>query len=130
MSPARSASRSESGSVTVEVIAAALLTVLAVVFLVQLVMASYIQGVARSAADEGVRAGSRAAAGPPACEERAMEVFRSLLPGPLGSSAQVSCSADGGHVVAQVSVTVDSPTPGMPTLDISVTGRATQEGPG
>ncbi len=57
---------------------AALLTVFAAVFLVQLVMGSYIQGVARAAADEGVRAGSRVAAGPPTCETRAAEVFQSL----------------------------------------------------
>ena len=106
---------------------AALLTVFAVVFLVQLVMAGYIQGVARSAADEGVRAGSRVAAGPVACEERTSEVFQSLLPGPLGSSVSVSCANEGGSLVSLVSVTVDSPTPGIPTFDITATGRATQE---
>ncbi len=107
---------------------AALLTVFAVVFLVQLVMAAYIQGVARSAADEGARAGSRVAAGPVVCEERASEVFRSLLPGPLGSSVSVSCANQGGSLVSQVGVIVDSPTPGMPTFDIRATGSATQEG--
>ena len=106
----------------------ALLTVFAVVFLVQLVMAGYIQGVARAAADEGVRAGSRVAAGPVVCEERAAEVFQSLLPGPLGSSVSVSCASEGGSLVSQVGVTVDSPTPGMPTFDIRARGSATQEG--
>jgi hypothetical protein len=106
---------------------AALLTVFAAVFLVQLVMGAYIQGVARAAADEGVRAGSRVAAGPPACEMRAIEVFQSLLPGPLGSSVSVSCSNAGGALLSQVAVSVDSPTPGMPTLHITGTGRATQE---
>ncbi len=109
---------------------AALLTVFAVVFLVQLVMATYVQGVARSASDEGVRAGSRVAAGPVACEERASQVFQSLLPGPLGSSVSVSCANEGGSIVSQVGVTVDSPTPGMPTFDIWATGSATQEGSG
>jgi hypothetical protein len=109
---------------------AALLTVFAVVFLVQLVMAAYIQGVARSAADEGVRAGSRVATGPIICEERAIQVFQSLLPGPLGSSVSVSCANQGGSLVSQVSVTVDSPTPGMPTFGIHATGSATQEGSG
>lgn len=79
---------------------AAVLTIFAVVFLVQLVMAAYIQGVARAAADEGVRAGSRVAAGPVVCEERSSEVFRSLLPGPLGSSVSVSCVNDGGVLVS------------------------------
>lgn len=113
---------------TVEVVMAALLTIFAVVFLVQLVMAGYIQGVARSAADEGARAGSRVAAGPLACEQRADEVFNSLLPGPLGSSVSVSCVNEGSSLVSQVGVTVDSPTPGIPTFDIRATGRATQEG--
>ena len=106
---------------------AALLTVFAAVFLVQLVMGSYIQGVARAAADEGVRAGSRVAAGPPTCETRAMQVFQSLLPGPLGESVSVSCQIEGADLVSRVGVTVDSPTPGMPTLTITATGRATQE---
>ncbi len=106
---------------------AALLTVFAAVFLVQLVMGAYIQGVARAAADEGARAGSRVAAGPPVCELRAAEAFQSLLPGPLGESVSVSCAIESGDLVSQVGVIVDSPTPGMPTLTISVTGRATQE---
>lgn len=42
---------------------AAMLTVIAVMTLVQLVLASYVQGVARAAADEAVRTGSRVAAG-------------------------------------------------------------------
>lgn len=106
---------------------AALLTVFAAVFLVQLVMAAYIQGVARAAADEGVRAGSRVEAGSPVCEIRATEVFQSLLPGPLGASVSVSCAHEGADLVSQVGVMVDSPTPGMPTLDITAIGRATQE---
>jgi hypothetical protein len=106
---------------------AALLTVFAAVFLVQLVMATYIQGVARAAADEGVRAGSRVEAGSPVCETRASEVFQSLLPGPLGASVSVSCAGEGADLVSRVGVMVDSPTPGMPTLDIHATGRATQE---
>lgn len=106
---------------------AAMLTVFAVVFLVQLVMAVYIQGVARAAADEGVRAGSRVAAGASVCESRAADVFVSLLPGPLGETVAVSCSNDSGDLVADVGVTFDSPTPGMPTMNITATGRATQE---
>lgn len=108
-------------------ILAALLTVFAVVFLVQLVMAAYIQGVARAAADEGVRAGSRVEAGPPACEVRATEVFQSLLPGPLGDSVSVSCANQGGDLISQVRVSVNSPTPGLPSFNIAAIGRATQE---
>ncbi len=108
-------------------ILAALLTVFAAVFLVQLVMAAYIQGVARAAADEGARVGSRVSAGPPACEARATEVFSSLLPGPLGQAVSVSCGNEGADLLSRVGVTVDSPTPGMPTFAINATGRATQE---
>lgn len=111
-------------------IAAALLTVFAVVVLVQLVMAAYIQGVARAAADEGVRAGSRVAAGAEVCESRAHEVVESLLPGPLGSTASVACTNGGGDLLADVGITFDSPTPGVPTFHVAATGRATQEGSG
>lgn len=117
----------ERGSVTIEVMLAALLTVFAAVFLVQLVMASYIQGVTRAAADEGVRAGSRVAAGPQVCEARSAEVFASLLPGPLGNHANVTCTNTGGDLVSQVIVVVDSPTPGLQTFTISATARAVQE---
>lgn len=96
-------------------------------FLVQLVTAAYIQGVARAAADEGVRVGSRVEAGPPACEVRALEVFQSLLPGPLGESVSVSCANEGPDLVSDVGVTVESPTPGVPTFQIAAAGRATQE---
>jgi len=109
------------------VILAALLTVFAAVFLVQLVIAVYVQGVTRAAADEGARVGSRVSAGPPACEARATEVFQSLLPGPLGQAVSVSCAHEGAELVSQVGVLMDSPTPGMPTLTITANGRATQE---
>lgn len=108
-------------------ILAALLTVFAAVFLVQLVMVGYIQGVARAAADEGARVGSRVSAGPPACEARATEVFQSLLHGPLGQEVSVGCANEGADLVAQVAVLIDSPTPGMPTLTVTANGRATQE---
>lgn len=106
---------------------AALLTVFAAVFLVQLVMAAYIQGVARAAADEGVRAGSRVGAGTPVCEVRATEVFASLLPGPLRETASVSCGDEGSDLIADIAVVFDSPTPGMPSMTITALGRATQE---
>jgi hypothetical protein len=117
----------ERGSITVEVIFAALLTVFATVLLVQLVMASYIQGVARAAADEGVRAGSRVAAGPTVCEERAAQVFASLLPGPSGNDATISCTMAGTDLISTVRVIVDSPTTGVPNFDITANGRAVQE---
>lgn len=120
-------STGERGSVTIEVMLAALLTVFSAVLLVQLVMASYIQGVTRAVADEGVRAGSRVAAGPTVCEVRSAEVFASLLPGPLGDHAAATCTNTGGDLVSQVTVVVDSPTPGLPTFTISATGRAVQE---
>lgn len=104
-----------------------MLTVFAAVFLVQVVTAGYIQGVARAAADEGVRAGSRVSAGPAVCEVRAVEVFSSLLPGPLGSSVSVTCTDENGALVSRVAVLVDSPTPGLPTFSITATGRAIQE---
>ena len=106
---------------------AALLTVFAAVFLVQVVMAAYIQGVARAAADEGVRAGSRVEQGPATCQARTAEVFATLLPGPLGNAVTATCTHDGGELVSQVAVLVDSPTPGLPTFTITATGRAVQE---
>ena len=115
---------------TLEVIVAAALTVFAAVVLVQVVMAAYVQGVARAAADEAVRTGSRVDAGVEVCRQRAGEVFATLLPGPLGGQAFVDCTADGSMLVSTVTVDVESPTPGLPTFTITATGRATQEGAG
>jgi hypothetical protein len=106
---------------------AAMLTVIAVMTLVQLVLAAYVQGVARAAADEAVRTGSRVAAGIEVCRLRGSEVFTSLLPGPIGRDYTVACTAEGNELVSTVIVIVDSPTPGFPNLTITATGRATQE---
>ena len=106
---------------------AAMLTVIAVMTLVQLVLAAYVQGVARAAADEAVRTGSRVAAGVEVCRLRGSEVFTSLLPGPIGRDFTVACTAEGNELVSTVIVIVDSPTPGFPNLTITATGRATQE---
>ncbi len=106
---------------------AAMLTVIAVMTLVQLVMAAYVEGVARAAADEAVRTGSRVAAGIEVCHLRAGEVFTSLLPGPIGRDYTVACSTQGDELVSTITVIVDSPTPGFPNLTITAIGRATQE---
>lgn len=108
-------------------VVASLFTLLAAVFLVQLVLVAYLQGVVRTAADEAVRAGSRVGAGLAVCETHGTEVFGSLLPGQLGSTGWVSCTYDGGVLVSQVEVTFDSPTIGFPSFAIRATGRATQE---
>lgn len=112
---------------SIEIVMAAMLTVIAVMTLVQLVMVAYVQGVARAAADEAVRTGSRVAAGIEVCHLRAGEVFTSLLPGPIGRNYTVACSTEGDELVSTITVIVDSPTPGFPNLTISATGRATQE---
>lgn len=106
---------------------AALLTVAATVILVQVVMAAYLQGVARTAADEAVRTGSRVTATTLECEQRAQLAVTTLLPGPIGSEATVACSLTGGDIVSTVTLTWQTPTPGVPTMTITATGRAINE---
>lgn len=103
-------------------------TLVAVVVLLQGILAVYIQGAARAAADEGVRAGSRVSAGMMVCEARASEVMRSLLSGTAGSDTAVSCAASGSELVSTVRVVFDSPLPGVPTFTLEGVGRAIQEG--
>lgn len=117
----------EQGSVNIEVLLAALLTVVAAVVLVQLVMASYLQGAARVAADEAVRIGSRVGAGIDRCETRAIEVIDSLLPGTLSTTASIECRPDGTELVSTISLTFYSPTPGIPNFNIAASGRAIRE---
>lgn len=80
---------------------AAMLTVIAVMTLVQLVLAAYVQGVARAAADEAVRTGSRVAAGIEVCRLRGSEVFTSLLPGPIGGDYTVACTVAGNELAGR-----------------------------
>ena len=117
----------ESGLGSVGVLLAVAFTLVVAVAVVNMFLYLYGQGAARAALDEGVRAGSRVAAGEAACEQRASEALDGLMPGPLGDGVAIGCSLIGGELVAVADVTLDSPMPGIPSWSFQMEARAIQE---
>jgi hypothetical protein len=119
--------RSDRGMTTVGTLLAIGFTMIAAVFMLQLLLFMYGRMVIRSAVDEGVRAGSRVDAGVSVCEARANDVLSDLIGGPLGSGISVGCGLSGGQLIAQANATLDSPLPGIPSWSFSMGARAVQE---
>ncbi len=119
--------RDARGFTFVGVLLAVAFTLLVAVIAINLFLYLYGQGAARAAIDEGVRAGSRVAAGEDVCERRADEALEGLMPGPLRDGVLIACSEVGGHLIAVADVTLDSPTPGVPTWSFRMEARAIQE---
>ena len=119
--------REEHGLASVGILVAVVFTLLVAVLVVNLFLYLYGQGAARAAIDEGVRAGSRVAAGESICETRAEEALLGLMPGPLGSGVDIDCLLAGDELVAVADVTLTSPLPGVPTWSFQMEARAVQE---
>jgi hypothetical protein len=115
--------------VSVAILLAIVFTLIATMAAINVFMYLYGQSVVRAAIDEGVRAGSRVAAGPDACETRANQVVDDLLGGPFGSGVSIDChpSAVTGELVAVADVTFTSPLPGVPAWSFQAVAHATQE---
>lgn len=120
-------SRDEHGLASVGILLAVAFTMIVAVMVVNLFLYLYGQGAARAAIDEGVRAGSRVAAGEDACEARAHEALQGLMPGPLGSGVAIDCLLAGDELVAVADVTLTSPLPGVPAWSFQMEARAVQE---
>lgn len=117
----------ERGVTSVGVLLAVAFTLLVAVVAINLFLYLYGQGAVRAAIDEGVRAGSRVAAGEDACERRAEEALDGLVPGPLGDGILIACTEAGGQLIAVADVTLDSPVPGVPSWSFRMEARAVQE---
>ncbi len=113
----------QAGFVTVQHVFAVGITLVLFTLLVELVLFQYAAGVARAAADEAARAGSRLAAVPgealTRCEHRGQEALDSLLGGRLGDGLTVACAREGDLVVASVRGSVAGwlPLSGDHTID-------------
>lgn len=94
------ASSDDRGSVTIQYVWGVALSLVFLVVAANLIAFQYGRGVVRGALDEGVRAGSRAAAGADECRTRAQQVLDQLLGGPLGDGVVVACHDAGDRVVA------------------------------
>jgi len=112
---------------SVGILLAVAFTLIVAVGVINLFLYLYGQAASRAAIDEGVRAGSRVAAGEMVCEQRAAEALNGLMPGPLGDGVSISCAVAGGELVAVADATLDSPLPGIPSWSFRVEARAVQE---
>ena len=123
--------RPDAGFVTVQHVFAVGIALVLFTLMVELILVQYAQGVARAAADEAARAGSRLAATPAAaldrCEQEARQTLDSLLGGQLGDGLQVACTHQGDLVVATVQGTVAGWLPLSPDRTIDARGRAWAE---
>lgn len=119
----------DDGATTVTTLLAVGFTLAAVMVLLNVLVFMYARGVVRTAVDEGVRAGSRVGAGPPACEARARAVLQDLMPGPLGADIAIGCRPSGatGELTAVANATLRSPLPGMPAWSFQTAADAVQE---
>lgn len=117
----------ESGLGSVGILLAISFTLVVAVTVVNLFLYLYGQGATRAAIDEGVRAGSRVAAGETVCVQRATEALNGLMPGPLGDGVSISCGLAGDELVAVANATLDSPLPGIPSWSFRMEARVVQE---
>ena len=119
--------RDESGLTSVGVMLAVAFTLVVAMAAINIFLYLYGQGAARAAIDEGVRAGSRVAAGESACVQRSREALHGLMPGPLADGVTINCVTIGGELIAVADVTLDSPLPGVPSWSFQMEARAVQE---
>jgi hypothetical protein len=119
----------DDGMVTAQLVVAIGLSLVLLATLVNLLVLQYGRGVVRAALDEGVRAGSRAAAGSAECERRAQAALADLLGGAMGSGVRVRCSADDATVTAQADVTFHGWAPGVPDWRFTARAVAVREPP-
>ena len=125
--------RSESGFVSVELMAAVSLSLVFLVFVFNFIFIQYGEGVIRAAADEGARAGSRVdVVGAPestlvACEKKANEILVSI--GKMASDPQVSCTVDDAtqRVNSTVTATFEPWMPWIPSIDTEATASSIKE---
>lgn len=127
MPSAPSSIRDERGLTSVGIMLAVAFTLIVAITAINVFLYLYGQGAARAAIDEGVRAGSRVAAGEAACLQRSREALHGLMPGPLGDGVAISCLTIGDELVAVADVTLDSPLPGIPSWSFQMQARAVQE---
>jgi hypothetical protein len=93
-----------------------------------LVVDLYARGVVRAAVDEGARAGAAVDADAAACEQRARDVLRNLLGGPMGRAVQLECRDADGRMQAVASVELPSWIPSVvPGWAFAIVGSATKE---
>jgi hypothetical protein len=99
--------RREDGFTTIQYVIAVAWSLLLFVLVANFLVDLYARGAVRDALDDAVRAAAPAPAPVPVCEERAREVLRGLVRGPL-VRARIECATSGAFVTADARVTLRS----------------------
>jgi hypothetical protein len=119
----------EMGTAALAFVTAAALALVVFVTLADVVTMQFTRGAVRSAADEAVRAGSRADAPVAVCEARARAVLEGLLGPDVRDRVAVRCVVTGAPPVVRASadVTLVPWLPGLPVWSFTVESDAVQE---
>jgi hypothetical protein len=97
----------DDGFTTIQYVVAVAWSLLLLVLVANFLVDLYARGAVRDALDDGVRAAAPASVPVPVCEERASEVLRGLVRGPL-VRARIQCATSGAFVIADARVTLRS----------------------
>jgi hypothetical protein len=100
-------SRRDGGFTTIQYVIAVAWSLLLLVLIANFLVDLYARGAVRDALDDGVRAAAPSSDPVAVCEERAREVLRGLVRGPL-VRARIRCTISGPFVTADASVTLRS----------------------
>ena len=100
---------------------------LATVWLLDVLVVRYAEGVMEMAAREGARAGSTAETPVPACRAEAQAWLGGGLGGEMGSDVDVACSVDAGSVDVAVAGRFGAWLPGVPDWEVEVRSTAVRE---
>lgn len=119
----------ESGSAGLPLVVAAGLAFVVFVTLANVVTMQFTRLAVRAAAEEAVRAGSRADAPIAECESRARAVLDGLLGPDTRDDIALSCTVAGSPPVvhARADATLRPWAPGLPTWSLAVEAAAAQE---
>jgi hypothetical protein len=100
------------------------LSMLLFVLCANVIVVVYARGVVRSALDEGVRAGARAAAGVAECQQRVDDVLGQLLGGSMGDGVTARCAETTEAVTALADASFQGWLPGVPAFTFQVAARS------
>jgi hypothetical protein len=123
-------SRRQGGFVTIEYVLAVGISMVVLVVMANFIVDQYGLGVVRAAIDQGVRAGSRAAAPVAACEQAAKQALDDLLggrAGSMGAGVSLSCREAGGRLDARADGRFRAWLRPLPDLPFSATATAVLE---
>jgi hypothetical protein len=121
------ASPRDGGFVTAQFVVVVALSLLFFTMMANVVVFMYGRGVVRAALEEGVRAGSPAAATVATCRRAAGETVRSLLGGSMGGEVRIDCEFRGGEVHATAAGRFRGWLPGMPDWRFASQATAVKE---